>query len=298
MDWNDLRYFLAVARGHSLTEAARELRTSPATVARRIAALEQALGTGLFAKSNDGYGLTEQGSALVGPAEQAEAHLLWLERCGAVPSSTLGGVVRLAMPELLGQHFIIPSLAEFSRKFPHVSVEAVADVRPLTLKDREADVLVRLVRPSHGDYTLRRLGEIALGLYGSPSYILENGGPGTFRDLDGHRLIGWEARMGFLPMSRWLADSVANPNLVFRAHTMSAQLAAVESGIGLAVLPAFVAQKYGLVRVVENEAPFRSDIWLLQAADTQSFARIRALADHIADLFEQAGDSLSRIDKA
>jgi len=296
MDWNDLRYFLAVARSHSLTEAGRELRTSPATVARRIAALEQALGAGLFAKSNDGYLPTAQGEALLGPAEQAEAHLLWLERSGAVPSEALGGVVRIAMPELLGQHFIIPSLAEFGQKYPRIGIEAVADVRPLTLKDREADLLVRLVRPAHGDYTVRKIGRISLGLYGSQRYVSMHGIPRTFGELAQHRLIGWEARMSFLPLSRWLADAVPAPNLVFRAHTMAAQLSAVEAGIGLAVLPAFVARKYGLVRMVADEAPFRSDIWLLQASDAQSFARVRVLADHLTELFEHATDSLAQID--
>jgi len=296
LDWNDLRYFLAVARSHSLTEAGRELGTSPATVARRIAALEHALGAGLFAKSNDGYLLTAQGEALTGPAEQAEAHLLWLERSGAVPSDALSGVVRIAMPELLGQHFIIPSLAEFGQKYPHIGVEAVADVRPLTLKEREADLLVRLVRPANGDYTVRKIGGISLCLYGSQRYVSTHGTPRTFTDLAGHRLIGWEARMNFLPFSRWLGDAVPTQNLVFRAHTMTAQLSAVDAGIGLAVLPAFVARKYGLVRVVEDEAPFRSDIWLLQASDAQSFARVRVLADHLTELFAHATDSLVQID--
>lgn len=296
MDWNDLRYFLAAARSHSLTEAGRELRTSPATIARRIAALEQALSAKLFAKSNDGYLLTAEGEALLGPAEQAEAHMHWLERSGAVPSEALGGVVRLAMPELLGQHFIIPALAEFCGKYPRIGVEAVADVRPLTLKDREADLLVRLVRPTHGDYTIRKIGGVALGLYGNQAYVQNHGTPRRFGDLDQHRLIGWDARLGFLPLSRWIADAVSAPNLVFRAHTMSAQLAAVEAGIGLAVLPAFVARKFGLVRTVADEAPFCSDVWLLQAADAQSFARVRLLADHLTELFEHATDSLIQID--
>lgn len=296
MDWNDLRFFLAVARSRSLTEAGRKLRTSPATVARRIAALEHALGAALFAKSHDGYLPTAQGEALIGPAEQAEAHMLWLQRSGAVPAEALGGVVRLAMPELLGQHFIIPALAAFCQEYPRIGVEAVADVRPLTLKDREADLLVRLVRPTHGEYTVRRIGGVALGLYGSAEYVSAHGNPRTFGELAQHRLIGWEARMGFLPLSRWLADAVPTANVVFRAHTMSAQLSAAEAGIGLAVLPAFVARKFGLIRVVAEEEPFRSDIWLLQAADALSFARVRLLADHLTALFAEAADSLIEIE--
>lgn len=295
MDWNDLRYFLAVARCHSLTEAARVLRVSQATIARRIQALEQALRAPLFTKSNDGYALTAQGEALLAPAEQAEAHLLWLERGGAVPSGEEAGIVRLAMPELLGQHFIIPALAPFCEAHPQIRLEAVADVRPVSLKRREADVLVRLVRPTHGDYTLKRVGSIALALYAAPAYVARHGVPETLADLATHRLIGWDAGLGFLPFSGWLVDSVPMANVAFRAHTMSAQLAAVEAGLGLAVLPAFVGRKFGFTRALTQEAPFHSDIWLLLASDTQHVMRVRLLADHLSERLQAAAEELTRL---
>lgn len=288
LDWNDLRYFLAVARLHSLTEASRELRVSQATIARRIAALEHTIGRGLFAKRHDGYSLTTAGEALFEPAEQAEAHLLWLERGAAFPAESLAGIVRLAIPELLGQHFIIPSLADFSERHPSIRLEVIADVRPMRLSRREADVLVRLVHPTQGDYLVRRVGRIALALYGSPAYLAAHGSPAVPSDLLNHRMIGWEAELGFLPFSRWLLDALPETNVVFRAHTMSAQLAAVEANLGLAVLPAFVAKKFGLVRVLKEEAPFSSDIWMLQAPGSGSFARVRVLADHVAEALQQS----------
>lgn len=296
LDWNDLRYFLAVARAHSLTEAARVLRVSQATIARRIQALEQALSAPLFTKSHDGYALTAQGEALLPPAEQAEAQMLWLERGGAVPADEEAGIVRLAMPELLGQHFIIPGLAPFCEAHPQIRLEAVADVRPVSLKRREADVLVRLVRPTHGDYTLKRVGSIALALYASPAYAARHGVPEIAAEMEHHRFIGWDAGFGFLPFSGWLVDAIPAAQVAFRAHTMSAQLAAVEAGLGLAVLPAFVARKFGFTRALVQETPFFSDIWLLHAADTQHVTRVRLLADHLSDLLTGYADELIRVD--
>ncbi|MGD9925179.1 MAG: LysR family transcriptional regulator [Pseudorhodoplanes sp.] len=296
MDWNDLKYFLAVARSHSLTEASRALRVSNSTIARRIAALEQSVAAVLFTKRNDGYTLTAPGQAFFERAEQAESKLLWLERNGAVPIHEYAGSVRLALPELLGQHFIVPSLPAFFRLHPAVQLELLADVRPLNLTKRQADLLVRLVCPSHGDYLMRRVGSLAMAVYGSPDYIATYGLPETYSDLPGHRLIGWDNSLGYLPFSRWLFDAIPNANITFRAHTMSTQLAAVQAGIGVAVLPAVVAKKFGLKRVLTSDAPFYSEIWLLQSADTKHVARVRALSEHIAGYFETSTEMLTRAD--
>lgn len=296
MDWNDLKYFLAVARSHSLTDASRALRVSHSTIARRVAALEQAVSAELFTKRNDGYFLTPAGESFFDRAEQAEAKLLWLERGGAAPAEEYSGVVRLALPELLGHHVVIPSLTAFFQQHPSIQLELLADVRPLNLSKRQADLLVRLVRPSHGDYLMRRVGSIAMAVYGSPEYIEAHGAPATYSDLGQHRLVGWDNGLGYLPFSRWLFDAIPNANIALRAHTMSAQLSAVQSHIGLAVLPAVVARKFGLKRVLSSDAAFFSEVWLLQSSDSKSVARVRALADHIADALEAASDSLSRID--
>lgn len=296
MDWNDLRYFLAVARLHSLTEAARELRVSQSTIARRITALEQSLDATLFTKRPDGYSLTASGQALLDPAEQAEAQLLLLERSAARPSDDIAGVVRLAMPELLGQEFIVPTLEPFCRKHGSIQLEVLADVRAQSLVRRDADVLVRLVRPLQGDHIVRRVCSIKLALYGSSSYIENHGVPSNISDLANHQLIGWNRDVGYLPFYNWLTDAAGvASHFCLRTHTMSAQLAAVQSNIGLAVLPGFIGRKYGLIRVLTAHEPFTSDVWLLQAATSHTFARVRAVSDHIADVLTKGADELNDV---
>lgn len=296
MDWNDLRYFLAVARLHSLTEAARELRVSQSTIARRIVALEQSLNATLFTKRTDGYSLTSSGQALLDPAEQAEAQLLWLERSAARPADDFAGVVRLAMPELLGQEFIVPTLESFCRKHGSIQLEVIADVRPQSLVKRDADVLVRLVRPVQGDHLVRRICSIKLALYASPRYIESHGLPMSVTDLADHQLIGWNRDVGYLPFYNWLTDTAGTSQFCLRTHTMSAQLAAVRSNIGLAVLPGFIGRKYGLIRVLTGHEPFTSDVWLLQAATSHTFARVRAVSDHIAEVLTRGAEELGNVD--
>ena len=240
--------------------------------------------------------LTEAGEALLQPAEQVEAQLLSLERGATMPRDALTGIVRLAVPEFLGQHLIIPGLTELQKRYPMIGLELIADVRPMRLTRREADVLVRLVQPNQGTYLVRRIGGIVLALYGSASYLAAHGMPGRSGELSGHRLIGWESGLGFLPLAQWLQNMAAAPNFVIRAHTMGAQLAAVEAGLGLAVLPAFVARKYGLIRVLGAEPPFQSDIWLLQEAEAHKLARVRAVVDHVSHVVSQAMPQLESLD--
>lgn len=296
MNWNDLRFFLVVARTHSLTEASRELLVNQSTVARRISALEDALGASLFLRGPDGYELTEMGETLVGPAEEAEAQMRRIERGGAVPPNQLSGTVRVALPELLGQQVLIPRLRGFYLRFPDIHLELIADVRPARLSNRDEDVLLRLIRPTHGDYYVRRVGGLVIGLYGAPDYIARHGAPVRDADLATHRLIGWETSLSYLPLARWLEDKVPEGLFYLRTHTMGAQFAAVLAGLGLAVLPAIVAKANNLVRVLVEEEPHRSDLWLLQNADTRRSARVNAVADHFADVIASEATALGSLD--
>lgn len=244
MDWNDLKHFLAVARSGSLTEAAARLCVSPATVARRILALEEALGMSLFLRRTDGYALTERGRSLLDAAEQAESQMLWIARGGGGEQED--GVVRLAMPELLGNHFIVPQMAAFLEAHPGIGLDMVADVRSARLTRGEADMLVRLARPEQGGYHVKRLGRVTLGLFAAPAYVARHG---TLAGPAGHRFIGWGAEMAYLPLARWLSRQSGGAVPAVQAHTMGSQLAAALAGMGIAVLPAFVGQEEGLVRM-------------------------------------------------
>lgn len=291
MNWNDIRFFLVVARTLNLTEAARELRVNQSTVARRIAALEGSLGASLFLRRPDGYQLTERGQALVGVSAEAEAHMRRIEREAAAPANEVSGAVRIALPELLGQQMLIPGFAHFMEQYPDLRLEFIADVRPEKLSSRQDDVLLRLTQPAHGDYSVRRIGSIVLGAYCSDDYAGRHGLPLKDSDLASHRLVAWDDHLNFLPMARWMIDKAPGNLPVIKAHSLGTQLAAATAGIGIAVLPCAVARKHGLLRALSDENPFHAGLWLLQHASTRHSARVKAVTKHlVATVAAQSAD--------
>ncbi len=292
MNWNDLKYFLAVARSSSLSEAARNLHVSPSTVSRRIDALEQSLSSRLFARRQDGYDLSEAGSNLLPSAEQAEASLLWLERGAAHGETETAGVVRLVTPELLGQYLIIPQLAALQRSHPEIQLEIVTDVRPSPLTRREADIVLRLSRPTQGDYTVQRIGQLAQALYASATYLQAMGRPALSSDLAQHRLIGWDSELAYLPLARWLEDRPERPDIYMRTGNFHAQLMAVQAHLGIAALPRFAARLFNLQPVLAHEPKLLSDIWLLQQSESRRLKRVNIVADHITAIITAARDQL------
>lgn len=281
MNWDDLKYYLAVARSKSLSEAARGLRVSPSTVSRRIQDLEQALGTKLFTHRQDGYDLNEAGANLLSAAEQAEANLLWLERGAAQSDTDTAGVVRLVIPELLGQYLIIPELVTLLRDYPEIQLEVITDVRPFQLTKREADIVVRLNRPTQGDYTVQRIGQVSQALYCSADYLKEMGEVSQVTGLSSHRLIGWDKELSYLPLARELEDRPDVGALCVRTGSFNSQLMAVRANLGIAALPKFVAEMFGLQRVLPDDPGIQSDIWLIKQSASRRLRRVKLVADHI-----------------
>ncbi|WP_409525438.1 LysR family transcriptional regulator [Nitrincola sp. MINF-07-Sa-05] len=287
MKWDDLRYFLSVARTGSLTESAKVLRVSPSTVSRRVSELEQDIGSELFIHSKEGYELNESGLSLLPLAEQAEAHLMRLERNATLKKDEISGVVRIALPELLGQYLIIPRLKHLAQKYPNIQLEILADVRSSRLTRGDADLLVRLSRPSHGDYTVQKLGHISQGLYAATDYIKEMGMPTQTAGLAGHRIISWDTELSYLPLAQFMEDRPKNPKPYIRAGNFNTQLQAVKSGIGISALPKFIAESSGLRRVFEEEDFLDSEIWLIKNATSRKLPHVNIVAEWISDVMHE-----------
>ncbi len=177
LDWDDLRFFLAIARTGSLTAAARELRVTQSTVGRRLASLESSLGARLLHRTPEGYVLTLAGEAILGQAERVEAEALSVERAVGGRDAQLEGIVRVAAVETLASHVLAPCFCALQSRSPEIVIELLADVRQLSLAMREADVAVRLSRFEQHDLIARRIGGLAYGLYASPAYLERHGEP-------------------------------------------------------------------------------------------------------------------------
>jgi len=290
MNWNDLRYFLAVARTGSLSAATRDLRASQATIGRRIQALETALGVVLFERLSTGYVLTAAGREIYARAEAAEASVLAVARGADSGRGNLQGAVRLATGEALACDLIAPHMPHFKSRYPELRVEFVTGVHAVSLSRREADLALRLVRPDQGDYVRKQVGVVGFGLYIAAARTAEN--PGLVRDPWSADLIGWDATMQDIPVAGWIKTQGLS-RVVATATSMNTQLALARAGLGAAVLPCFVADTIpGLTRLAGPQDVGTQDLWLVTHRDLNRTPRIRALLDFLSDICSQESSGL------
>ncbi len=278
--WDDAHVFLTVARTGTLTAAARELGGGVATASRRIERLEAVLGVPLFFRHQTGYRLTDEGTALLPRAEAMEAAALGLAG-GAEAAAEAAGRVRLATAENLANTLVIPSLPQLMATHPRLTVDILTDVASVNLHRREADLALRMVRPEAGHVACRKLGTLGFGLYGSPAYMKGRASPAD--DLSRDAFIGWSETRADLPAARWIEHVLAGRPPMLTTSSLAGQLSAAEAGLGLAVLPHFLARPRRLM-AMEIDPGCDQEIWLVIHADLASSRRVRVVADHLAAL--------------
>lgn len=293
LDWDDLRFFLAIARTGSLSAAARELRVTQSTVGRRLASLESGLGARLLHRTPEGYVPTLAGEAILGQVERVEAEALAVERAVGGRDAQLQGVVRVAAAETLASHVLAPSLCALHEDHPDISFEMLANVRHLSLAMREADIAVRLTRFEQHDLVVRRAGAMAYGLYASPGYLDRHGEPDFGAGCPGHRLVTGLDGSEVPQIAGWLAEAAPRAGVALKADSPETQLQAAICGAGMACLARLRADTAGdrLRRLHPPKGPDPVDIWLAVHKDNRRVSRIRLVLDAIATaLRERARD--------
>jgi DNA-binding transcriptional LysR family regulator len=282
-DWDDLRYFLAVARAGRLTTAARRLHVDHATCSRRIAALESALATKLFERRPQGYFLTTQGESLVPIAEAMEGQALAAQGEVGGKNLAISGTVRIGAPDGFSTYFLAPRIGQLTKAYPDLEVQLVATPRLLSLSKREADIAVSLNRPQEGKVAARKLTDYDLGLFASRGY-LETAKPiRTLDDLFDHPVIGYVDDLIFSPELNYLDEVARGLRATLQSSNLIAQMTATIAGAGLCVLPRFMtAQQPDLLRVLPRLVSLRRSFWLTVHADLRELARIRAAVDFLS----------------
>jgi DNA-binding transcriptional LysR family regulator len=281
-DWDDLRFFLAVARAGRLTVAARRLGADHATVSRRITALEAALKAKLFERRPQGYALTEHGERLLAKAETMETQALAVSSEIGGADLALSGTVRIGAPDGFGTLFLAPRLAAFANQYPDLEVQVVAMPRLLSLSKREADVAISLAPPKEGKIVARKLTDYRLGLYASPDYLERAKPIATADDLHDHDVIGYIDDLIFTPELDYLDEVSKGLRPRLQSSNLVAQMQAALAGAGVCVLPYFVAiQDPRLVPVLPDTMSIVRSFWLIVHADLKEVARIRATMDFL-----------------
>tara|TARA_R110000796_G_scaffold88559_3_gene191037 strand:- start:252448 stop:253362 length:915 start_codon:yes stop_codon:yes gene_type:complete len=280
--WDDLQYFLAVAQEGKLSSAARRLRTSHVTVARRIERLEQGIGAKLFQRSPKGYTLTPMGERLMEPAKAMALEadkMLGVVGDGTVP---LSGVIRLSVPEGYGNFFIAEKLPQFASQHPNLTIEMVNIQQIVSLSRREADISVSLSVPKAGSYHSENISSYILYIYASRDYLARNRAIKQRSDLAGHPFIGYIEDMIFTPELNYLGEIIPGLRPSYQTSSVFAQLKACRAGYGLCVLPYYMGDMFDdLVAVLPKVIPIHRDYWLVCHNDMIDATRIRPLVDFI-----------------
>jgi DNA-binding transcriptional LysR family regulator len=283
MDWDDLRVFLAVARRESLSAAGKALRIDPATVGRRVARLEDSLGTRLFVKSPQGYVLTEAGARLVPRAEVAETALRGLDEAAETPEG-LTGQIRLGAPDGCANYLLPQVLAQICDKHPGLEVQLVALPRVFNLSKREADMAIGVSRPEAGRLVVQKLTDYQLHLAASRSYLAAHPPIATRADLRAHRLVGYIPDMIFDKELDYLAElGLAPPPLA--SNSVSVQLNFLRAGAGVGVVHDFALPAApDLQRILPSDISLTRSFWLIRHADDARVPRLTRFAEDLVRL--------------
>ena len=288
MEWDDLKHFLAVARTGSLVKAAHALKSSPATVGRRIAELEHRLGARLFERKQTGYVLTESGEAIRLKAEDVEEAVLAVEREAIGRDLRPSGKVRLAASDDIATHLVAPNLPEFQRRFPEIALEVVARMDLVNLTRREADIAIRGVRPTQGDFVVRRVGLWPCGLYAAKSYAKARRIKSGRVDFTKVGIITWTEEQSHVRGGPWFAQHARGAAIALASDSARVHFAACKAGVGVAILPCRVADRDpDLIRILPAERVLSVELWEVVHRDLVRTARVRAVMDFLTDLGRQ-----------
>ncbi|TCP42136.1 LysR family transcriptional regulator [Rhodovulum marinum] len=283
MNWDDMRLFLAVARAESLTGAGRALRLDPATLGRRIARLEDGLGTALFVRSPRGYGLTEAGERLMARAVQAEQALTEGAEELRGQEGQLTGSVRIGAPDGVANYLLPQVAAAICDANPGLEVQIVALPRVFNLSRREADMAIAVSPPETGRLTVQRITDYRLHLVAHRDYLERHPPIRGLDDLRTHRIVGYIPDMIFDSELDYLSE-IGVDRVTLASNSVAVQLNWLRAGAGLGIVHDFAMPAApGLVKVLPGAVSLRRSFFLIRHGDDRKLARLTRFAGLLSD---------------
>ena len=283
LQWDDLKIFLAVARTESLSGAGRVLKVDPATVGRRIARLEESLGAPLFAKSPQGYAMTDAGQRLMAHAERAEAAMGAAVEELAGQAGALSGQIRIGAPDGCA-NFLLPQVcAAIVADNPDLEVQIVALPRVFNLSKREADMAIGVSPPAAGRLTVQKITDYRLHLAASRRYLRRHAAIRTLQDLQGHRMIGYIPDMIFDKELDYLTG-IGVEKVPLASNSVSVQFNWIRQGSGVGIVHDFaIPFAKGLVKLLPDQISLTRSFYLIRHADDRRMDRLNRFALALAE---------------
>ncbi|MEW9918908.1 LysR family transcriptional regulator [Marimonas sp. MJW-29] len=282
LDWSLLQSFAAVAEHGSLSAAARATQSSQPTLSRHITQLEEAIGTRLFERSKAGVALTERGSALYEQAAQMADAAARLAMTAHGPDNLLQGTVRITASQIVATYLLPDVLVELHDKFPAVEIELVASDDTNNLLRREADIALRMYRPTQNDMISRHIGNLDLGAYASRRYIEARGRPQGLEDLMQHDLIGYDRSPLIIDGMNALGFKADRCFFKFRCDDQVVCWQMARAGFGIGFNQKAIAERDGDMICVSGETPVgQLPVWLTAHPELRQSLRIRKIFDFL-----------------
>jgi DNA-binding transcriptional LysR family regulator len=281
--WDELRTFVEVSRDGSLSGAARRLGLTQPTVGRHIDALEAALGLTLFTRSPRGLTPTPAALALEPHVEAMATAAAALGRAASGEAAADRGAVRVTASDVIGCEVLPPILAAFHAAHPGIAIELALSNRTADLARGDADIAVRMVRPTQSGLVARRIGASRIGLYAHRDYLARFGEPRSLADLASHCVIGFDRDNSSFLGAGDFARTLTRETFGFRCDNDLAQLAALRAGAGVGGCQENIARRMPeLVAVLPNAFYYALEVWLVMHEDLKATRRVRLLFDHLA----------------
>ncbi len=285
MNWDDARFFLAVARCGTLRKAANQLQVDQATVGRRLTALENSLGSKLFIRTPKSFSLSPLGESMLADVMKMENAVQAIARKAAGGDESLCGNVRIATTDTLAEAFVIPALQDLRQRYPAITVTLLTALNIADISYHGADLAIRGARPDDDELIIKRLATIEMGLYASPHYLAQRGMPVKGEQLRGHDLLMFPRELVPRHWNNFCGEALHEPNVVLQCNSQLLLRSATHSGLGIGLLSAFLADKDPeLVRLFPENKDW-VDIWLVLHPDLQRAARVRAVVQALETSF-------------
>jgi DNA-binding transcriptional LysR family regulator len=283
MDWDNIRFFLGVARAGQFSAAARNLHVDVGTISRRIGALEQSMGVRLLDRQSTGCVLTAAGDRLYAAAEEVEALLLRTQGDLSRSDVELSGTVRVAAPDGFATLFLCPRLGKFKAKHPALTVQLVPMSRTVSLSKREADVAITIERPEEGRLAVRKLTDYSLHFYASKTYLAQHDTPGRLEDLEHHCLVTYVEDLLFADQLNFMPELFGANYSRLECSTAVGQLEAVRGHIGIGILHDYAAHRDPQLQMVLPDRAFERSYWIMTHLDMRGISRVRAISDFVVE---------------
>lgn len=285
--WDLFQSLHAVLQAGSFSAAARLRGLTQPTLGRHIEALEQSLGAPLFLRSPRGLTPTDLAESMRSHLEEMACGAAAAVRDASGAADSSKGVVRVAVSDIMGAEVLPGLLAGFQDKHPDITIELVLSNHAEDLSRRDADIAVRMVRPTQGSLVARKVGVTGIGFYATQGYLDRRGVPTSMDDLEagGHTVIGFDRHrpqleaLAGLDLGREITRDIFD----FRSDNDIAQGAAVRAGLGVGCIQHALARRYGLVPVLANVFHFELEIWVAMHENLKGSRRMRLMFDHLVE---------------